>query len=108
MTDIIEVVTTVENQEQAQAMARRLVAARLAACVQIDGPLESIYHWQGNMESATEWRCTIKTQRGLFSRVEELIRQQHTYEVPEILARPIVTGNESYIAWMNDELEMHG
>ena len=104
MNDIIQVVTTVDAQEKAQALAHRLVKLRSAASVQIDGPLESVYRWEGEINKSAEWRLTIKTRRSVYGEVEDAIRGAHDYEVPEILATPVVVGNAQYVEWLNDQV----
>ena len=105
MTDIIQVVTTTERKEDAERIARRLVEDRLAACVQVLGPISSTYRWQGTIETSQEWQCVAKSRRDLFGRIEETIREVHPYDVPEILAVPIVAGSRSYLAWLEGEVE---
>ena len=105
MTDFIEVHTTIDSQEAAQKIAESLVAKRLAACVQISGPITSIYWWQGKMEQAQEWVCTAKTQKQLYSQLEQAIQEVHSYDVPEILATEIVEGLQSYEDWITQETE---
>jgi periplasmic divalent cation tolerance protein len=100
MTDFLEVHTTIDFQEAAQKIAEALVAKRLAACVQISGPIISTYWWQGKIEQAEEWVCTAKTRRELYDELEQAIRETHTYDVPEILAVPIAAGNKSYLDWI--------
>ena len=80
-----------------------LVEKRLAACVQIVGPIESVYRWQGKIETAAEWQCWIKTRRQLFEQIELAIRELHSYEVPEILAVPIAQGSAAYLSWLGEE-----
>ncbi len=105
MTDFIEVHTTIDSQEAAQKIAESLVAKRLAACVQISGPITSVYWWQGKMEQAQEWVCTAKTQKQLYSQLEQAIQEIHTYDVPEILATEVVEGLQSYEDWITQETE---
>jgi periplasmic divalent cation tolerance protein len=104
MNDTIQVITTVDKQEKAKELAEHLVKLRLAACVQIDGPIESVYRWEGEIDTSSEWRLTIKTRRGVYVEVEDAIRGWHDYEVPEILATPVVVGNEKYIEWLNEQV----
>jgi periplasmic divalent cation tolerance protein len=103
MSAYIQVVTTTALREEAERIARELVEARLAACAQIVGPITSIYRWQGKVETDEEWQCWVKTRSTLFAGVEEAIRRIHPYEVPEILAVPIVAGSASYLAWLDAE-----
>ena len=104
MTDYIQVVTTTGRREDAEAIARRLVEDRLAACAQVLGPISSTYHWQGQIETAEEWQCWAKSRRELYAAIEEAIGRLHPYEVPEILALPILAGSASYLAWLDAEL----
>lgn len=99
----IHVVTTAASADEARRIATELVEERLAACVQIIGPIESIYRWQGKVETATEWQCWIKTRRQHYDSLEAAIRRLHSYEVPEILAVPIVAGSEAYLKWLSDQ-----
>jgi periplasmic divalent cation tolerance protein len=101
----IQVVTTTAKREEAEAIARALIEGRLAACVQLLGPITSVYRWKGAVETGQEWRLCIKSRRELFERVEQEIRRLHTYEVPEILAIPILAGSRDYLAWMDGELK---
>ncbi len=104
MSDCIEVVTTTERREDADRIALALVEARLAACVQVAGPITSTYRWRGKIETTQEWQCRAKTNRRQFDKVEQAIRRIHSYEVPEILALPILAGSADYLAWMDEEL----
>lgn len=105
MKSYIQVTTTTETKEQAQTIAQHLVEARLAACVQIIGPITSIYRWKGKVENAKEWLCLIKTQDDLYNKVEAAIKSQHSYETPEIIAVSIVKGSKEYLRWLGDETE---
>ncbi len=105
MTNYIQVVTTTENEADAMRIAQTLVEQRLAACVQVSGPVTSTYRWQGKTETASEWRCVAKSQATLYDRIEEAIRREHPYDVPEILATPIAAGSESYLRWMDEQLK---
>ena len=105
MTDYIEVVTTTERKEDAERIARALVEARLAACVQIRGPITSTYRWKGAIETAEEWQCVAKSRADLFAQIDEAIRGIHPYEVPEILALPITAGSTAYLKWLEAELK---
>src|SRR3954468_9679034 len=97
LEEFIQVVTTTASQDDARQIGAALVEQRLAACVQIVGPIESIYRWSGKTETAMEWQCQIKTRRELFERVEQAIRQLHKYDVPEIIALPVLAGSELYL-----------
>ncbi len=105
MAEYIQVVTTTTRKADAQAIARALVEKRLAACVQVLGPVTSTYWWEGKIETNHEWQCWIKTRRDLYEQIEQAIRKLHSYAVPEIVAVPIVAGSESFLAWIDDELK---
>ncbi len=104
MTEAIQVVTTVGSQEEAQRIAESLVSARLAACVQLIGPIASTYRWQGKLETSQEWLCTIKTLRANYAALEAAIRAAHSYQVPEILAFDVVEGSRDYLTWLAAEV----
>jgi periplasmic divalent cation tolerance protein len=104
MSPYLQVVTTTETADQAEQIARALVERRLAACVQIVGPIRSIYRWQGQIESAQEWQCWIKTRAERFEAVRAAIVGLHTYQVPEILALPVEAGHGPYLAWLDEQL----
>jgi len=103
MTDFIQITVTVGNNEEAQEISRRLVEDRLAACVQISGPINSRYWWKGVIETAQEWVCTIKTKAALYSSVEKTVRSIHSYDVPEIISLPILSGSGDYMEWLGAE-----
>ena len=104
MTDAaIVVLTNLPDRDTAQALARRLVEGRLAACVNIGASVESIYHWHGEIETANEVPVAIKTRRLLYSEVEAAIREIHPYELPEIIAVPLCDGSRAYVDWVRTE-----
>ena len=108
MADYIQVLTTTETREQAQSIARSVVERRLAACVQVIGPITSTYWWKEHVETAEEWLCLAKSRQDLYEPLERAIREAHPYDVPEILAVPVVAGSRSYLEWLNDALEQSG
>ena len=101
--EYIQVFTTVEKREDAERIASTVVQHRVAACAQIVGPIHSIYWWKGIMEKAEEWLCVMKTRQDLFPALEKAIKSAHPYEVPEIVALPIVAGSKSYLDWIGEE-----
>ena len=103
MTDFIQVFTTMDKEEDARKIGRLMVEKKLAACVQILGPISSIYRWKGKVEEAKEWLCIFKSRRDLFQKLEEGIRSGHPYEVPEIVSLPIESGSRDYLNWLRDE-----
>jgi periplasmic divalent cation tolerance protein len=108
MSEYFQVVTTTEHREDAERIARALVEQRLAACVQVSGPITSVYRWQEKIETAQEWQCWAKSRRDLYDQVEQAIRGLHPYEVPEILAMPILAGSADYLAWLDGEVKKVG
>jgi periplasmic divalent cation tolerance protein len=107
MTDVIQVATTIDTEEGARQIAQSLVSGRLAACVHIIGPISSTYWWRGNMETAQEWTCVAKTRKDLYEDVEKAIRAIHPYEVPDIVATPVLTGSATYLEWIVNETVKH-
>ena len=105
MADCCQVTTTVATQADAERIAAALVEERLAACVQIAGPIISTYRWQGAIERATEWHCHCKTTRARYPALEARLRELHPYETPEIIALPIVAGFPAYLAWIEEGVQ---
>ncbi|MGH6876234.1 MAG: divalent-cation tolerance protein CutA [Rhizomicrobium sp.] len=106
MTDKIIVLVTSGSQKEARQIARSLVEAKLAACVNISqAPIESIYRWKGKVETAREFLLVIKTSRKRFAALETEVRRLHSYDVPEIIALPIQQGSRSYLAWIDDSVK---
>src|SRR5262245_14557916 len=105
MPNHIQVITTTETKEDAQRIAAALVERRLAACVQVAGPITSTFRWEGEVQTATEWQCIAKTRAALYAGVEAAIRELHPYQVPEIVAMPIASGSEAYLEWIDAEVE---
>jgi periplasmic divalent cation tolerance protein len=104
MEGFIQVMTATDKREDAERIARSLVEMRLAGCVQIVGPMTSIYHWKGKIETAGEWLCLIKSREDCYGGIEEAIRSLHPYETPEIIAMPITAGSRDYLDWLRGEL----
>ena len=103
MTPFIQIATTTATKDEAQQIAAMLIAHRLVACAQVSGPLVSVYHWQGKVETGEEWLCTLKTRETLFEQVTAAIREVHSYQCPEIVATPIIAGSPDYLAWLERE-----
>ena len=97
------VLTNLPDRPAAEALAEELVAARLAACVNILAPCRSVYRWQGAIESAAEVPLLIKTSEERFPALAAAIRRRHPYELPEVIALPIVDGLPEYLAWVAGE-----
>jgi periplasmic divalent cation tolerance protein len=100
MTDKIVILSTCENEEQAATLARALVEQRLAACVNVVPRVRSYYRWKGAVESADECLLLIKSSRALFADLSAALAGAHSYEVPEILALPVVEGAPNYLGWL--------
>ncbi len=103
MSEYIQVLTTTENMEDARKIADALVDKRLAACVQIIGPITSTYRWEGSVQRTEEYLCQIKTRRDRYAELEAALAKLHPYDVPEIIALPIVEGSRDYLAWIDDQ-----
>lgn len=100
---VVEIRTTFPGRDAAEACARRLVAARLAACGQVDGPVTSSYRWQGIVESAAEWRCTLKTTAARSAACVAAVAAEHPYENPELLVAEVVAA-PAYAAWVRESV----
>jgi periplasmic divalent cation tolerance protein len=104
MTDKRIVFTTAGSEEEAQKIARQLVERGLAACVNIIPRIESIYRWQGNVESAREWLLIVKTTAERFPAVRDSIRELHSYDLPECIAVSVEDGSLAYLKWVEESV----
>ncbi|HTS27122.1 MAG TPA: divalent-cation tolerance protein CutA [Bryobacteraceae bacterium] len=104
MTDKIVILNTCPSEEEAERLARLLVDSRLAACVSIIPRTRSFYHWKGAIECAEEFLLLIKSRRDLFDSVRTCVEGAHSYEVPELLAIPVVEGAANYMSWLENSL----
>jgi periplasmic divalent cation tolerance protein len=104
MADYLQVTTTAGSEEEAERISAALVERRLAACVQVIGPIASRYRWQGAVECSTEWMCVAKTSAVRYAELEAAIRELHSYDEPEIVATPIVAGSAGYLEWIGESL----
>lgn len=102
----ILVLSTCPDEATAERLAVNLVDAKVAACVNILGPLRSIYHWKGAVQKDDEMLLIVKTHRDRYSEVERLIVQQHPYELPEVVQVAIGAGSADYLSWMGHCLEI--
>lgn len=100
---VVVVCTSLESEPAARAMATALVSERLAACAQVT-PVASIYRWRGVVESASEWVCQLKTTEARVEALTARIRALHSYEVPEIIAVPVLAGHPPYLQWVADSV----
>jgi len=103
MNEILLVITNLPDEQAASRLARLLVEARVAACVNQLAPCTSTYRWQGKIETATEIPLLIKTTKSAYPRLEELIRKEHPYELPEIIAVSLDSGFHAYLSWVSSE-----
>ena len=97
--------TTTAKAEDAGKIAMQLVERKLAACVQIVEPITSVYRWQGKIESEQEILLLIKSTQDLIPDIAELLDEIHPYEVPELVATPIIGGSTSYLSWLEDSVQ---
>lgn len=99
------ILTNLPDDASARAMATSLVSDRLAACVNILAPCQSVYHWQGEIENTAEVPLLIKSTEAAYAALETAIRARHPYELPEIIAVPIAYGLPEYLAWVSSETQ---
>ncbi len=100
MTDKIVILSTCATQEEAEKLARILLDARLAACVNVIPRIRSYYRWKGAIESADECLLVVKSSRELIGSIGAVLEKEHSYEVPELLALPVVEGATNYLNWL--------
>jgi periplasmic divalent cation tolerance protein len=103
-TNKIVIFVTTSSEPEARKIAELLLTKRKAACVNVIPKVESSFWWQGKLDSARESLLVIKTKASLLSEIVDLVKAAHSYEVPEIIAMPIIGGNEDYLKWINDEV----
>lgn len=100
---ILTVLTTTDAEEKARELAAGAVRERVAACAQISAPVTSVYRWEGAVQNDPEWQVLFKTSSARYDALEAYLRRAHDYDVPEIIATPVVRGNEAYLAWVEEE-----
>jgi periplasmic divalent cation tolerance protein len=103
MESIVQITTTLDSERAAEQLSTALVERRLAACVQIVGPVRSVFRWKGKIEISPEWMCVIKSAADRADDVQSAIRELHEYDVPEILITPVVDGHAAYLDWVCGE-----
>ncbi len=108
MTDKVVVMVTAANRRQCRKIARHLVEAKLAACVNITQPVQSIYRWQGKLAEEKEFLLLIKSTRELFAEIKSEISKMHSYQTPEIICLPIIDGSPDYLQWVSDSVKQVG
>jgi periplasmic divalent cation tolerance protein len=102
--EYIQVSTTVAKRSDAERIAKVLLDKKLLACTQIIGPVTSVYRWKGKIEKSKEWLCLAKSKKSRYKEIEEAIKRIHPYELPEIIAVPIIEGSKEYIGWMQKQV----
>lgn len=103
MEDFIVILVTASSEEEAKKIAQSLVDKRLAACVNIIKDVQSVFRWKGKISDEKELLLIIKTRKKLYKNVEEEVKRLHSYEVPEVIALPIVLGSMDYLYWIDSE-----
>lgn len=101
----VVIFVTVAAEEEAREIAERLLNQRKVACVNVVPKVDSMFWWQGNIETEQEKLLIIKTKASLLPEVVRIVKEVHSYEVPEIIALPIIGGNEDYLKWIHSEVE---
>jgi periplasmic divalent cation tolerance protein len=104
MTDSIVILVTAGSEAEAEKIATALVEEHLAACVNILSPIRSLYRWEGKVADDREWLLLIKTRAERFAAVEAKVKALHSYQVPEVIALPIVAGAEGYMRWLRESV----
>jgi periplasmic divalent cation tolerance protein len=99
-TEFVAVLVTAGSDQEAETIASRLVEERLAACVNIVGPIRSVYRWEEGVQRDEERLLIIKTLAQSYPEVERRVRQLHSYTTPEVIALPIVAGSDAYLGWL--------
>jgi len=95
---------TAAGEEEAKKLTKVLIEEKLAACVNILSGVESLYWWKGKIESSKEWMLVVKTQKKMVNKIVNRVKEIHSYEVPEVIALPIVGGNKDYLQWISEVL----
>jgi periplasmic divalent cation tolerance protein len=104
MNQYVQITTTTGKRQDAEQIAAELVSRRLAGCAQITGPITSTFRWQGKVETAEEWMCMAKTSLEKLDGIQKAFETIHPYEVPELIATPIVDGSDAYLRWLGEQL----
>ena len=104
MSEFVQVTTTTGTRHDAEQIAAELLSRRLAGCAQVTGPVTSTFRWQGKVETAEEWMCTVKTSRAQLDAIQKVFEAIHPYELPEMIATPIVDGSAAYLQWLGEQV----
>jgi len=100
---VIEITTTVPSAQVGESLASGIIEGRMGACVQISGPVTSVYRWQGNIETSQEWRFVVKTIESRRDQVVDYLRRNHPYELPEIVEHSVAWVEPRFLAWVTQE-----
>lgn len=103
MTDLCTVTVSTPTEQEAAALGRLAVEQRVAACAQVSGPVRSTFRWDGEVTTEQEWLCTFKTARRSLEHLVKLVNDHHSYDLPEVVAVPIIGGSPGYLAWVEAE-----
>lgn len=101
----IVIFVTCTNLKEARLISRALLKERLVACVNIIGKIESLFWWKGKIDNSKEFLLIIKSKKSRLGKIIKLVRSKHSYEVPEIIALPIVSGEKSYLRWLDESVK---
>jgi len=104
VTDKVVIMVTASSRRECRKIARRLIDEKLAACVNITQPIQSVYHWEGKIEQSKEFLMFIKSNRDLFPQIKAEIDLVHSYHTPEIICLPIIDGSPNYLQWVSDSV----
>lgn len=104
MTDKVVIMVTASSRRECRKIARRLIEDKLAACVNITQPIQSVYRWEGKIDEGKEFLMFIKTKRDLFQQIRSEIALIHSYHTPEIICLPIIDGSPNYLQWVADSV----
>lgn len=105
MTDKVVILVTAASLRESKKIAKHLVEAKLAACVNISQPIRSVYQWEGKIADHKEYQLFIKSTRDLFSEIKAAISKIHSYHTPEIVCLPIIDGSRNYLQWIGDSVK---
>ena len=103
-TQYVIVLVTTQNKQEAETMAQSLLKQKLIACANILGPMTSHFYWSDKIEKAEEFLLLMKSQLNMFDKIAAAVNKLHSYDVPEVLALPIMVGSEAYLSWLDRSL----
>jgi periplasmic divalent cation tolerance protein len=103
-SDYMIISTTTAKKSDALRLAKTLASHKLVACTQIIGPIISIYKWEGKLQQSKEWLCVTKAKKSDYLKMEKVIKSVHPYDLPEIIATPIIKGSSEYLNWLDQQM----